>query len=552
MENPPVHEPQAAPPDVPSAAEAPLDSLLRGAALLLGCNSATLIIIDPERGDASVRVDVSTEQAPIVREIEGRLGASFVGLAFPVETLEGSTVLEAWRRREVLETASLQALVGLAFPAEVVGEIARWIGDRRYILVPVARGDQTYGIVLFERTTADPFSVQQREIMLRYAHRLGEILENEVRSLGSTMASASPVEPESASPVTRHLLRLALSEVSPTFTVGPDQRVTGCNDAMCRVLGYQARELAARDVASLFDTPSDIRAVLDPRFLLLAQGVHEEILSVRHRDGHAIRAAVKALVLADGQQQVVGTLVLLRPLRSGPDRADSASELAHLMRQERLATMGELAAQLAHQLRNPLLGIGATLSSLPDELDDRDEAVATLRALEAEVARLDRTLRDYLSLSARANATISAFDLGDLLRSALRVLFPNPQAQPPVDIADAPGACLLGDREGLRQALVNVLSNALDASPPGARVSCRIEADAEQVRVIVDDDGPGPGPGAARCFEPFYTTKAQGTGLGLTVARRILDAHRGQISLHARQPRGARVVIVLPARGGAG
>ncbi len=540
-----MERPHPGPATDPLALDAMLESLLRGAALLLGCNSANLLVIRPESREAWARVGVVTEQTPMLKAIEEQLGASLFGTVFPIEGLEGSLVYDAWARREVLETSSLAEVVGPAFPADVVDEVSRWIGPRRYILVPVARREATYGLVLFEKASADPFSVQQREIMLRYALRLGEMLENEVRAFGSTIASP-PVEEAGGGPtVTQHLLRLALSEVSPSFTVSPDLRITACNTAMQPLLGYEPSELVGRDVASLFDEPADIRAVLDPRFLLLANGVHEEVFSLRHRDGHPLRAAVKALVLADGQNAAIGALVLLRPPHPGDEGRGPDDELARLMRQERLATMGELAGQLAHELRNPLLAVGATLAALPDELDDRAQALETIHALQAEVARLDRTLRDYLSLSARSNAAVASLDLVELARAAVAVARAGRPSSARVELmAEAP-VRVLGDREGLRQVLVNVLINALDASPADGVVTCHVRAD--PARVVVDDEGPGPGPAAQRCFEPFYTTKPHGTGLGLPVARRIVDAHGGSIVLQAREPRGARVVITLPA-----
>jgi len=551
-----VERPESGPAATPLALDAMLESLLRGAALLLGCNSANLLVINPERREAWARVGVVTEQAPMLKAVEEQLGASLFGTVFPIEGLEGSLVYDAWARREVLETSSLAEVVGPAFPPEVVDEVSRWIGARRFILIPVARGDTTYGLVLFEKPSADPFSVQQREIMLRYALRLGEILENEVRSLGSTIAAApGSLAPDGPS-VTHHLLRLALSEVSPTFTVGPDLRITACNAATQGLLGYAPGELLGHDVASLFDEPADIRAALDPRFLLLANGVHEEVFSLRHRDGHPLRAAVKALVLADGQNEAIGALVLLRAPRPGDGAREADDDLARLMRQERLATMGELAAQLAHELRNPLLAVGATLATLPDELDDRAQAVATIRALEAEVSRLDRTLREYLSLTVRSNAAVASVDLVELARSAVAMVQAGRPNGARVELVAEDPVRVLGDREGLRQVLVNVLANALEASPPGGTVHCRVEAPhapgaagGEPARVVIEDEGAGPGPAAQRCFEPFYTTKPHGTGLGLSVARRIVDAHGGAIVLKAREPRGARVVVTLPTGG---
>ena len=327
-------------------------SILRGAALLLGCNSANLIVYNPKTREASVRIGVTAEQRRIVAEVEALFRAQFQGRGFPVSDTTGSVAIEAILEGEIRETGSLSDLVGSAFPSALVRRAARLIGEHRFIAVPVLHEERCFGIILFEKGGAAPFNAQQRDIMLRYAERVGALMENEIRAL-EALAENSQQERSS---VGHQLLHLALGSTAPTITVDPQLRITSCNEATAQVLGYAPTELVGQEITQLFPDAEEFRTVLDERFLSLSDGYHEEDFVIRHADGAFSRAKVKTLMLVGDGGEVVGYLVLVREALGGAPGRDSVTRV---MRQERLATMGELAAQLAHEIRNPLLAVGA-------------------------------------------------------------------------------------------------------------------------------------------------------------------------------------------------
>ncbi|MFH1531658.1 MAG: ATP-binding protein [Pseudomonadota bacterium] len=524
--------------------EGMLDPILRGAAVVLGCNSANLIVYHPKSGKVSVQVGVASEQTPLIEEIEGMLGLPLRGVVFEIPDAGTSLLLDSWPYPELRETSSLAEIVGSILPEEIVAPVEEIIGPRRFVIVPVVHGRRTFGVMIFEKVSQTPFSVQQREIILRYAQRVGELLDIDMGERAHPL-----LDPETATDLSvRHqLLRMTLGEGAPALTVDTEFRITSCNEATTEALGYAPDALLQQDIATLFRDPAEIHSILNQQFLFLSDGHHEEEIVVQRQDGSVFAAAVKALLLADGEQNAIGYLVMIRQ-RAG-NRDEQTDNPDRLIRRERLATMGELAAQLAHEIRNPLLSIGATLESLSRDTED-GEANDTLRLLTDEVKRLDMILKDYMSLATRCNASVTSVDLAQLLGEVAR-LQRQLQRERGVTIAldIAPGETLPGDAEGLRQVFFNLLQNALEASPQGGTVSCRVERDPRHLTIYVEDQGPGLPDTPARLFEPFHTTKANGTGLGLTVSQRIVESHGGTIALATRREGGCRVTVTLLLRG---
>ena len=172
-----------------------------------------------------------------------------------------------------------------------------------------------------------------------------------------------------------------------------------------------------------------------------------------------------------------------------PDRADADQE-GLLWRQDRLSTMGEMAAQLAHEIRNPLLAVGATLESLRQDPACPAEHREIMESLGREIVRLDMTLRDYLA--ARREMSFAPVDLLTVVQDA-RTLLENAYrlSGKTVTTDIAPDLTVRADREALRHVFFNLLHNALEASPPDGEVVCRATAGRDVVSVTIDDRGPG-------------------------------------------------------------
>jgi PAS domain S-box-containing protein len=521
-----------------------LSAVLRGAAKILGCGSTILILINEKSKQISVRLGTMAVSYPLLAEVEQVIGGSLGAISFSVKSAADSLVYRAWRERCVLETSSLSELVGGALPRLVTQQMWRLIGEHRFICVPALSASRSYGVLLFQKEGGHPFNPQQREVILRYARRIGEILENDLMVQGQQLFAQLPApgSPE-ASSLENQLLQLTLGDPVPSLFVDPSLRITSCNQATEQTLGYPPAELAGRPIAELFANRREIVEILNQQILDPTNPYCEESTAVRHQDGALRPARVEALLLAGDQEEAVGFLVLIRELDEEPvlDARD------RLVRQERLATMGELAAQLAHEMRNPLVAIGATLESLLRDPTLGETHRGILASVTKEIVRMDMTLKDYLS--ARHDMSFGELDLASVVEEARRLLEGAYRiAGKRVSSAIEPGIMVRADHDALKHVLFNLLLNALEASPEEGEVRCSAEQGGDTVAVAIDDDGPGLAASSSECFRPFFTTKKNGTGLGLTVCQKIARAHGGVVEIRSRDGGGCRATLSLPCR----
>jgi len=620
-----------------------LESIMRGAAKILGCVSANLIIFNPKTHDVRIHVGAMAGSEPKVGEVEKVLGNTLNNTVVSMKTVEDSMVFAAWRDRAIHETSSLADLVGSAFPAIFVKAATIMIGQHRFICVPVLSGQTNLGVIIFTKGGSHPFAAQQREILVRYAQRIGEIIENDFRGRGTEIGPGSaepwsrtavlhllldvegrvlgrsgsmddvpsdlvgriasqaalalkqadpkaepipfevrtgPEEGEggrhpalraelsrlqvpgqdlvlcslyahrsrSESAVQTQLLHFALGDSAPSVLVDPQFMITSCNQATEQLFGYGSDELVGRPIGLLFKDAQDIETLLNHQFLFLTNGYFRDVAVVRDRSGRVFQCRVEALLLADEENRVIGMLVLLREAADAAVTGDQ-DNIHRLMRQERLATMGEMAAQLAHEIRNPLVSIGATLEMLRSDLPEPDETRETLAVLSNEIHRMDTTLKDYLSLAARRNASAGRVDVADVINDAIRSLGGRKQIESKSIVSTVePGLTVLADHEGLRHVFLNLLQNALEATPDGGAVTCRSASTDRDITLHIDDQGLGLSCRPDECFEPFFTTKPNGTGLGLTVCQKIVSALGGAVSLRNIDGGGCRASVVLPRR----
>lgn len=230
-----------------------------------------------------------------------------------------------------------------------------------------------------------------------------------------------------------------------------------------------------------------------------------------------------------------------------------------LVRSERLAAIGRLAAQITHEIRNPLSSIGLNIELLGDDVEHlprerQEEARQILDAVGREVARLTQITEGYLRYARLPDPAPAAGDVGDLLADLCA--FNQSEAERAgvmLELQVEDGLPQVPhDPQRMRQALLNLLKNAQEAAGKGGTVRCSAKATAEGgVRVVVEDSGPGvPEEVRERLFEPFFTTKEKGTGLGLTLSREIVTEHGGALTLSRSSLGGAAFVVVLPPEGG--
>lgn len=226
-----------------------------------------------------------------------------------------------------------------------------------------------------------------------------------------------------------------------------------------------------------------------------------------------------------------------------------------LSRTEKLATLGQMAAGIAHELRNPLVGIGSTASLLLDEFERSDPRRVEIDVILHETKRMDRIVNQIVEYARPRELALAQFVLSELINEILKLLNGPLQAKH-IKIRTSLAAAadhLHADRDQIEQVLLNVIDNAIDASPMDGSI---IEITAHElfhqeqqgIMIQVRDTGKGISPEAlSRVFEPFFTSgKRNGTGLGMAICKNIVERHRGDIYLTSEVGIGTVVSIWLP------
>jgi signal transduction histidine kinase len=221
---------------------------------------------------------------------------------------------------------------------------------------------------------------------------------------------------------------------------------------------------------------------------------------------------------------------------------------AALSTKEQLAAVGELAAVVAHEVRNPLAILGNAVASLRKETLAPDDRATLLEIIDSEATRLNRIVTDLLSFSRPITLQRGAVQLCDLVDRALTLAAKKPEVRVDLQV-QAGDARVWADSNLLRQVLDNLIENAMQAMETGGTLTVRVRrADAGVVTVEVIDTGEGMDTAVrARAKDPFFTTRPSGTGLGLAIVDRIVGAHGGRIEIDSRAGEGTKVSVELPA-----
>ena len=230
------------------------------------------------------------------------------------------------------------------------------------------------------------------------------------------------------------------------------------------------------------------------------------------------------------------------------ERVNAARGLAEarLLKQESLTQLGELAAVVAHEVRNPLAGFRGTLEVLEARpgASKRDQQI--IRAMIERIDALNSKVTDLLRFASPRDPVLQPTFVAPLVADVVESACDLRNGVRPHVTAPPGGGCALADPEMLRAVLLNLLLNAQQASP--TQVEVRVKSDDNRCRVQIADDGCGLPTGAAdQVFEPFYTTKRTGTGLGLSIVKRLMELQNGAVTLEPRAGGGTVAEVTLPA-----
>ena len=330
-----------------------------------------------------------------------------------------------------------------------------------------------------------------------------------------------------------------------------DGRVAVMNDIAYRVLGLQPRPT---DIGRHFsDVLRDV-----PDVLRIIAGAFE-ISHLPNRAELRLKNTGKVIgytlsLVKDARGRDVGATLYFKDLT----RVEQLEERERL--RDRLAALGEMAAAIAHEVKNPLAGIEVMSGLLKRQLPDSPDAQTILADIIKEAKMANRIVQEVLAFVRPIRLQVEDISVADVIRDAMTMADSHAlkgEVEVRVDIPEALRP-LQGDPAQLRQIFTNFLTNAFEAMNGAGRVEIAAiavdgEEEAEQggptVVITVSDNGPGIPPEVTdRIFRPFFTTKPQGSGLGLAIVRKIVDAHDGRIDVGERPGGGAVFRVTLPFR----
>jgi two-component system, LuxR family, sensor kinase FixL len=330
--------------------------------------------------------------------------------------------------------------------------------------------------------------------------------------------------------------------VDGIIVIDADGRIESFNAAAERLFGYTERELIGQNVHVIMPEPykgehdayiARYAATRERRVI----GIGREVMGLR-KDGSRFPLHLSVAELAiDGRTKYTG---IVRDLSERVRLESRLREEAGLVR------IGELAAVLAHEVKNPLAAMSGAVQILGERLPSPEDQ-EIVREILTRVDSLNSLMGDLLLYARPPKPAVMAIDAAELLESLIAFLRRDPQWQDVVVQLESRAEPVRADPELLRIAVQNLLVNAVQAMGGRGRLRVHIHASRGFGHIDVEDSGPGIPPTAIdKLFTPFFTTKARGTGLGLATVRRIADAHGGQVSIVRTDAHGTIVRLSIP------
>jgi two-component system, NtrC family, sensor kinase len=351
----------------------------------------------------------------------------------------------------------------------------------------------------------------------------------------------------------------------PGFSAGVDEGELGNLRISSR--GKLVRWLSANETCLVVDRQPEVHEYLDPveRELLDRLGVRVcvPMISLNRVTGILLLGSDRPMWGVDRSQVELLNLLASQASLAFENAAlyrAQGERLDRLNRAERLAALGQLAAGVAHEIRNPLTAIRSTMQHLQRGFGAGEPSHHLVTEILGEVDRINTTLRELLRLSQPRELQKSEVDLRGLLCSAVELLQAQAGEQE-VGVETVFGSAgsaplaVRGDAAHLRQVFLNLLLNALQSMPSGGRLEVKIvpwlppseDPNPRWVEIRIEDTGPGIPPDQLRkVFDPFFTTKRDGTGLGLPICHGIVEQHGGEIHLEPGVGKGTTALVRLP------
>ncbi len=327
---------------------------------------------------------------------------------------------------------------------------------------------------------------------------------------------------------TEYLDSILESMTDGVIAVDNDGVISTFNHAASAILGYHARELVGRPFADVFGTAFRPRRT-------------RQVSELRGRNG-TVPVSERTAPIADRSGAQIGHVKVFQ------DLSEIESLREQVRRKDRLAALGEMAATVAHEIRNPLGGIQGFAHLLLRDMDGSDPKARLVDNIVMGAKSLDRVVTELLEYTRPVELNLRAVQLAELVDSAIAYIDLDGRAVAIENEIGSDAAAEL-DPEKIRQVLINMLLNAVQSIETAGKVRIKSELRGDQHIIAISDSGCGIDPAQLdSVFMPFFTTKEKGTGLGLAAAAKIVEGHGGRITVESEPAKGSTFFIHLPAR----
>lgn len=294
-------------------------------------------------------------------------------------------------------------------------------------------------------------------------------------------------------------------------------------------------------------------AICAVMIMVLAVVVHRPMAELQEKIAQVREGDLTVSVNFSSRNDEIGDLGrdfndMVRQLRESREEIQRLHR-TQVSRAEHLATLGELAAGLAHEIRNPLAGIAGVIEIIGRDLPKESPARAVLKDVRSEVLHINKIVSELLEIARPKSPEFRIADLNDTAEHA--VLFAQDQAASrgvTIELVkDSAKQLIEHDAGQIHQVLLNLLLNGVQACDNGGKVSLEVVHAEDFVELVVVDTGKGiPSEILSNIFRPFFTTKGNGTGLGLSLARRMVENHGGRLEVDSWVGKGSRFTVILP------
>lgn len=327
-------------------------------------------------------------------------------------------------------------------------------------------------------------------------------------------------------------------------TVDPSGNVLSYNFAAHQLFGHAAKEILTRPIVQLL-----------PEISLTTTTVGETLTTTgRRQNGEDFPASVSVRKIDDNDQSAL--VIIVRDLTEA-HRAEIARTTAareqEALRAQQMATLAQLATGVAHEIRNPLTAIKMLIQSTQTDSDTTSLPTEDVRIVESQIRRMEQSVSALLDFARPSPVARQTIVLRELIPDVIRLLEGQAKKQHvSILFEEVDGNLVLNaDRDQLQQLILNLGLNSLDVMPNGGTLEFRIANHGQEMAcILVSDTGPGIAPELMEdIFQPFFTTRKQGVGLGLNICRRIAKEHEGSLTAANRSSGGAVFELCLPSAG---